>query len=90
MSRAVMKDQDPGEPEGGLILYLAGYEGEKDLLVDAHEVVLDVKLEITGGLCPVPGHLPYKLLKAPNTPMDPLPLPAGIGVVDKNRLPDPL
>ena len=43
-----MKNQDSGEPEDIIILYLTGCQGEEDIFVNGHEVVLDVELDIEG------------------------------------------
>ena len=76
-----------------LAFYIDGfnlYFGLKDkgwrkyYLLNLHE------LDIKGGMSRIQGCLPYKLLKTPNTLMDPLPFAAGIGVMDKDRFPDPL
>jgi hypothetical protein len=90
MIRAVVKDKRPREPQGSFIPYPAGNQGEKDLLVDAHKVVLNIKLDVEGRMIPVQANLPDKLLKPQNAAMHPFSFPTGIGVMDEYRLPYPL
>jgi hypothetical protein len=81
---AVIKDEHSAKPQDIFISNFTGNQREKDLLVDAHEVVFNTKLDIIGRIAAISSYLLYKLLKAHHSQMNPFASAAGIGIVDKD------
>jgi len=87
---AVMKYQQFTEPERLGILKFFTDQGEQNLLVHTHEVIFDIKLEIQSPSAAVGSCLADEFPQASHTLVNPLAFAAGVGAVDKDRLPDGL
>jgi hypothetical protein len=61
---------------------------KKQLFVNGHEKVVDVKFEVVSTLFTIGSELAAEMLKSLHCSMGSLFGPAGIGMVDKNAFPD--
>lgn len=84
---AVVKDQQLGQPARVRIGEARLQQAPEDRLVDRHEIVAHVELQIPGAALAVGRHLTDKTLQALHGGMDALPPAAGVGVMDEDPLP---
>lgn len=78
----------PRQPEERLIPDALRDDLKQEFLVDVEKEAADIELQGITGLRPVVRHAPHVLLKALHRPVRPLARTAGIGVMEKDRLPD--
>ena len=87
---AIVEHQQLGQPACIRVGDMRGQQAPQDRLVDAHEIIADVELQIPSRPLPVGGHLADQPLQPRDRRMGALTLAAGVGIVDEHPLPIPL
>ncbi len=87
---AVVIHQHPRQPQRIVVVDFRREQGKQHVLVDGHEVIVDVELQIPSGPGAVAGRLANELPQPIHPRVYALAPATSIGIVDEDRLPNPL